>query len=138
MGDFAINATLQNQSLTQVKGDELMQSLRNHTTLDKSAKIDKAARDFESILVGQWLEQAEKSFATMPGMDPDEKSDSAHGHFQSIACQSLAEGLSQRGGFGIAAMISKQLKAVETTSEEAASRGNTDGEGSIGKSHNSK
>jgi Rod binding domain-containing protein len=67
--------------------------------------------DFESILVGQWLEKAEKSFATVPGSDPDQDQDSGHDQFQSIACQSLAQGLSRTGGFGIAAMISKQLSA---------------------------
>ncbi len=36
----------------------------------RSEKIDKAARNFESLLVGHWLEQAEKSFASVPGTDP--------------------------------------------------------------------
>ena len=34
--------------------------------MSATGKIEKAARDFESILVDQWLEQAEKSFATVP------------------------------------------------------------------------
>jgi len=63
-------------------------------------------------LVGQWLEQAEKSFGTVPGTDPDQQSDTSYGQFQSIACQSLAQGLSNKGGFGLAALISRQWKAA--------------------------
>jgi Rod binding domain-containing protein len=87
--------------------------LHNPSTKATTSKIDKAAHDFESILVGQWLEKAEKSFATVPGADPDQDSDSGHDQFQSIACQYLAQGLTKNGGFGIATMISKHLTAIE-------------------------
>jgi hypothetical protein len=68
MSDFRI-ATRQRHisSLTQAKSDLAIQGLRNPSTKDSPSKIDKAAHDFESILVGQWLEKAEKSFATVPG-----------------------------------------------------------------------
>lgn len=99
-----------NQTLSQARSDKAVNQLRSQSTSGKSEKIEKAARDFESILVGQWLEQAEKSFATVPGTDPDQESDSGRDQFLSIACQSLAEGLSKTGGFGIAAMISRNLK----------------------------
>jgi len=114
MSDFRI-ATLGNSSasLTQAKSDLAVQALRNQSTKDSSSRIDKAAHDFESILVGQWLEKAEKSFATVPGTDPDQNRDSGRDQFQSIACQYLAQGLSKNGGFGIASMISKHLAAAE-------------------------
>jgi len=64
-------------------------------------------------LLGEWLEKAEKSFATVPGEAADENSDPGHDQFQIIGCQFLAEGLSKAGGIGIAAIISKHLKAVE-------------------------
>jgi len=108
------------QSLSQAEGARAVRALRGAQGEDKSAKIDKAARDFESILVGQWLEKAEKSFATVPGTDPDQDNDSGHDQFQSIACQSLAQGLSRSGGFGIAAMLSKQLHADANRNEAAA------------------
>ncbi|HZP64532.1 MAG TPA: rod-binding protein [Terriglobales bacterium] len=81
--------------------------------MQDSGKIDKAARDFESILIGEWLEKAEKSFASVPGADADKNNDPGHDQFQSIGCQFLAEGLSKAGGIGIASMISKHLKTVE-------------------------
>jgi Rod binding domain-containing protein len=99
-------------NLPQAKNDLELRSLRNASKTGSAAKIDKAAHDFESILVGQWLEKAEKSFATVPGADPDQDSDSGHDQFQSIACQFMAQGLTKNGSFGIATMISKHLTAV--------------------------
>lgn len=104
-------------SLDQAKRD-LANGLQTPSAKGRPSKIDKASHDFESILVGQWLEKAEKSFATVPGADPDQNQDSGHDQFQSIACQYLAQGLTKNGGFGIAAMISKHLTAVETTQNE--------------------
>src|ERR1700689_5414940 len=100
-------------NLPQAKNDLELRSLRNASKTGSAARIDKAAHDFESILVGQWLEKAEKSFATVPGTDPDQNRDSGHDQFQSIACQYMAQGLSKNGGFGIASMISKHLAAAE-------------------------
>lgn len=101
------------QDLNPGRSEQAARLLRSQAKTGDSAKIDKAARDFESILLGEWLEKAEKSFATVPGEPADENSDPGHDQFQSIGCQFLAEGLSKAGGIGIAAIISKQLKAVE-------------------------
>jgi Rod binding domain-containing protein len=126
MSDFRIATLSTTSSLTQARSDLAVEGLRNQSTKDGSSKIDKAAHDFESILVGQWLEKAEKSFATVPGSDPDQDQDAGHDQFQSIACQSLAQGMAKTGGFGIAAMISKHLAAAEAkqtgTDPIAASR----------------
>lgn len=121
MSDFRIATQATSiSSLTQAKSDLAVQGLRNQSTKDSSSKIDKAAHDFESLLVGQWLEKAEKSFATVPGSDPDQDQDSGHDQFQSIACEALAKGLSKGGGFGIAAMISKHLAAAASKQTEGA------------------
>jgi Rod binding domain-containing protein len=95
--------------LNQARGTEAAHNLQAQAKSGDRAKIEKAARDFESILVGKWLEDAEKSFATVPGDDPDEKQDSGHDQYQSLAIQSLASGLTKSGGLGIAAMIVKRL-----------------------------
>jgi Rod binding domain-containing protein len=120
MGDLRITQG-SSASLTQANSELAIRGLRNKATKDSPSRIDKAAHDFESILVGQWLEKAEKSFATVPGTDPDQNRDSGHDQFQSIACQYLAQGLSKNGGFGIASMISKHLAAAEAkqTGEES-------------------
>ena len=107
----AISQASASQSLNEAKGGQAVQALRGAKADTKDPrKIDKAAHDFESILVGQWLEQAEKTFASVPGSNPDQDSDSGHDQFQSIACQSLAQGMSKTGKFGIAEMLSRQLK----------------------------
>jgi Rod binding domain-containing protein len=141
MGSFRIaNPGLVNQSLSQTKTDEAIRDIRNQAAKNDPARIDKAARDFESILIGQWLDQAEKSFGSVPGADPDQQNDSTREQFQSIACQSLAQGLSRNGGFGIAQMISKQLKAAVTVTEGPAPGGNSsvDGGAELGKTQNTK
>ncbi|MGA8153904.1 MAG: rod-binding protein [Terriglobales bacterium] len=132
MSDLSIAAPLASTpSLNQAEGGQAIRALRGaQSQATTSAKIDKASRDFESILVGEWLNQAEKSFATVPGDDPDQKNDSGHDQFQSIACQSLAQGLSKAGGFGIAAMISKQLKASQAIRQQQAAQAHTENSGS--------
>ena len=114
--DFSLNATIATtQNLGQAKSAQALSALQSQPKNGDVTKIDKAAKDFESILLGEWLEKAEKSFASVPGTDPDQNNDSGYGQFQSIGCQFLGEGLSKAGGIGIAAMISKHLKAVEAS-----------------------
>ena len=102
-----------NQDLSQAKTAQALRVLKDQAQNTDAAKIDKAARDFESILLGEWLEKAEKSFATVPGSDPSENTDPGHDQFQSIGCQFLSGALSKAGGIGIASMISKSLRATE-------------------------
>jgi Rod binding domain-containing protein len=88
-----------------------LSKLTNDAQSADSKKITKAGQDFESILVGQWLEQAQKSFATVPGGDPDASADPGHDQFQGMAMQALAQRITKSGGIGIAAMLIKQLQA---------------------------
>ncbi len=73
------------------------------------AKIAKAGKDFESILLGNWLQSAEESFAKVPGGD-GEDDDPGSGQFQGIAMQALAGSLTASGGIGIAKMITRSLQ----------------------------
>lgn len=69
----------------------------------------KAARDFEASLIASLLESLEKTFgelgkeSEMPGGDD----------YNYLGAQALAEGIAERGGFGIAAMIARTLAAHE-------------------------
>jgi Rod binding domain-containing protein len=108
-------STVTTQDLSVAKSAQALRVLRAKAANDSFAKIDKAAKDFESILLGEWLEKAEKSFASVPGPDPDQDNDPGHDQFQTIGCQFLGEALSKAGGIGIASMISKHLKAVEAS-----------------------
>jgi Rod binding domain-containing protein len=79
----------------------------------ENAKIEKSAKDFESILLGSWLQQAEQSFGSLPGGDDEDDADSGKDQFQSIAMQSLGASLTASGGIGIAKMIAKSLHKAE-------------------------
>jgi Rod binding domain-containing protein len=101
------------QNLDSARSSQAVQTLRGAKAPGTDpAKISKASRNFESLLIGHWLEQAEKSFASVPGTDPNEQSDSSRDQFMSIACESLAQGLSRGGGFGIAKMIAQKMEAA--------------------------
>lgn len=113
---FSLNTTTAtSQDLGQAKSAQALGSLKSQLQSKNHdpAKIEKAGKDFESILLGEWLQKAEKSFATVPGADPDKDKDSGFDQFQSISCQFMGEGLSHAGGIGIASMISKHLKMIE-------------------------
>jgi Rod binding domain-containing protein len=79
----------------------------------QDAKIEKSAKDFESILLSNWLQQAEQSFAKLPGSDDDEDADAGKEQFEGMAMQSLGSSMTAAGGIGIAKMISRQLHKAE-------------------------
>jgi len=122
-------------SLSQTAGTRAVQNLKSETKSNDKAKIEKSARDFESVLIGQWLEQAEKSFATVPGGDPDNQTDPGHDQFQGIAMQSLAQHLTQADGLGIAHMISQSLEKTAEKNDQmtSAAEGHPLSLGKIGK-----
>ena len=76
-------------------------------------KIEKSAKDFESILLGSWLQQAEQSFGSLPGGDGEGDEDSGKDQFLGIAMQSLGTSMTAAGGIGIAKMIAKQLHKAD-------------------------
>ena len=87
----------------------------------ENSKIEKSAKDFESILLGSWLQQAEQSFGTLPGGDDDGDADAGKEQFAGMAMQSLGTSMTAVGGIGIAKMISKQLhKAADVEAAGAA------------------
>lgn len=85
----------------------------------ENAKIEKSAKDFESILLGNWLQQAEDSFAKLPGGDDSEDEDAGGDQLQGIAMQSLGSSMAGSGGIGIARMISTQLHREDAASANA-------------------
>ena len=71
-------------------------------------KLLSTAREFESILLGQWLQGAESSFGSVPGSDEDQ--DAGDDQMKGFAVQQLAKSLSESGGVGIAGLVSRALK----------------------------
>jgi Rod binding domain-containing protein len=93
------------------QADKLIRKVASPET--DNAKLEKSAKDFESILLGTWLQQAEQSFGSLPGGDDEEDEDPGKEQFQGIAMQSLGSAMTAAGGIGIAKMIAKQLQKAE-------------------------
>ena len=92
-------------------GSQVIRQAASEAT--ENSKIEKSAKDFESILLGSWLQQAEQSFGSVPGGDGDDDEDSGKEQFQGFAMQSLGTSMTASGGIGIAKMISTQLHKAE-------------------------
>jgi Rod binding domain-containing protein len=73
-------------------------------------KNEKAARDFEAILIGPVLDALEKTF----GGDADAKTPGASDYRQ-MGTQALAQAIADRGGLGIAQMILRHLQAPKVS-----------------------
>jgi len=94
-----------------LNADKLLRPMPSSST--ENSKIDKASKDFESILLSQWLQQAEQSFGSLPGSDDEDDMDSGKEQFQGIAMQSLGASLASSGGIGIAKIIANSLHKAE-------------------------
>lgn len=98
-------------SLSEIRGKQAADNLKS-TDAGNSAKIQKSAREFEAVLLSHWLEQAEQSFASVPGSDQDPDADPGRDQFHAIAMQAVGTALTGgHGGLGIAAMVAKHLEA---------------------------
>jgi Rod binding domain-containing protein len=109
MGPGAMNAQV---SIQQAKESQLMQQMKvAGSDTDQDAKIQKGAKQFEAMLLSTWLQQAEQSFASVPGAD-DDPDEQAKAQMMSLGVQSLSESLAASGGIGIGAMIAKAMEAA--------------------------
>jgi Rod binding domain-containing protein len=97
-------------SVLESSQNSVMQGAKSAKNASDDAKIDKGATEFEAVLVGSWLQQAEQSFATVPGAEDDGESDQRD-QVMSFGVQSLATSLAASGGLGIGKMIAKAMHA---------------------------
>ena len=72
------------------------------------AQIRKTAQQFEAIFVRQMLDAAGKTH-----FDPDEADDQGMSSFRDLANARFADLAAQKGSFGIAGLVEKQLMARE-------------------------
>jgi len=112
-GSLASQTTLQ-----QAREDQMLQQMKAQKGVHDDARIEKGAKQFEAMLLGTWLQQAEQSFATIPGAEDD---DDAAGRDQmmSLGVQSLAESMAASGGIGIGKMIARAMEAAAHKAEPA-------------------
>ena len=126
MNDFGASTAQTN--LQQVREAQLLQQLNSTRTGPggSNGKIEKSARDFEAMLLGTWLQQAEQSFATIPGAEDDDDA-ASRDQMMGLGVQNLAQSLAASGGIGIAKMIARDLHAKadrESTNPESTTSGN--------------
>ncbi|HEX4489071.1 MAG TPA: rod-binding protein [Terriglobales bacterium] len=107
----ALSGADASQSLLQSRTQGLSQTAAIAAKSQDKSKIEAAANQFESILLQKWLEDAEHSFAQVPGGDSEDQpaSDPGADQFKSLAMQQLAEKMTASGGVGIAKMIVRQM-----------------------------
>ena len=105
-------------AVSQPQVDQMLEQAKATLGSGKEGKVEKSAKEFESILLAQWLQQAEQSFASVPGGN-DEQQDPGYDQLQGIAMQSLAKSLTDSGGIGLAKMVSQGLyKAASNRGED--------------------
>ena len=119
------NTSVAQTGALDAQADRLLSRSRSLTsgasaTSSEDTKMAKAGKDFESILLGNWLQQAEQSFATVPGGDGQGDDDSSKDQFQGIAMQALAGSLTASGGIGIAKMITDSLRSRQGNTDSTA------------------
>jgi Rod binding domain-containing protein len=94
-------------AMLQSREDLMLRQMKSPAGASDDAKIEKGAKEFEAILVGSWLQQAEQSFATVPGADDDQ--DPGGQQMMSLGVQQLATAMAANGGLGIGKMIAKAM-----------------------------
>jgi len=123
IGFGAVSAQMNVQQSQESRTLAQLQSL--HGTGDQ-AKIEKGAKQFEAMLLSNWLQQAEQSYATVPGADEDDDQDKAgRDQMLGLGVQSLAQALEASGGIGIAKMIAKAMTAQAEKANPAAAAAET-------------
>jgi len=105
-------------STMQVREAELVKQTAQQGKMDLK-KLDKAATEFEAILLGQWLSQAQHSFSSVPGSE-EEHEDPGHDQWQSLGMQELGKSLAKSGGLGIAKMIRQHYSRTVGQAQEPA------------------
>ena len=120
---IGLSSVTSQAGLQEARETQLLQQMNSVKGTNQDAKIEKSARQFEAMLLSNWLQQAEQSFATVPGVDDDDDG-GGKSQLMSLGVQSLADSLAASGGIGIAAMISK---ALHTTADKAQSEGSSNG-----------
>jgi Rod binding domain-containing protein len=110
-------------SLQQARESQLLQQMQSavnsgQSSPDQLAKIKKGAKEFETLLLSGWLQQAEQSLATVPGAEDDDDA-GARDQMMSLGVQTLAESMAANGGIGIAAMITRAMTAMAERTQAA-------------------
>ena len=106
--------------LAQAQENNLLRQVQAAQGAKDDGRIEKGAREFEAMLLNNWLQQAEQSMASVPRTDEDDDGSSGRDQMMSLGVQSLATSLASTGGIGIAAMIAKALHSEADKAQTGA------------------
>jgi Rod binding domain-containing protein len=121
-GMTGVTALTAQNSLQQSRESRMLQQaqqLESEQGTDSDAKIAKGAKDFEAMLLSSWLQQAEQSFATVPGAEDDEDA-AGRDQMMSFGTEALAHAMANSGGIGIAKMIAEAMHRTAAKAEVTA------------------
>jgi Rod binding domain-containing protein len=116
IGSGAVNGQI---AIQQARNAQMLQQLNSAKAADNTAKIEKGAKQFEAMLLSTWLEQAEHSFATVPGAEDGDEDEPGRDQMMSYGVQSLSQSLVDSGGIGMAKMIAKAMEAQVDRAESS-------------------
>jgi Rod binding domain-containing protein len=80
-----------------------------------------AAKEFESVMLNQWLQSAESSFGAAPGGGEDE--DQGGQQMKGFATQQLAGQLAAHGGIGLAKLVQSGLAKAHEVEHRSTNAG---------------
>ena len=86
----------------------------------KNPKLERSAHEFEASLMAELLKPMQEA-DSLNGEDSD--ASGSGGALQDFASESLARAISERGGFGIADRILRQLNPAATTRSQQGQNG---------------
>src|ERR1700761_6620411 len=109
---FSIGSLAAQASAMQSTQDRTIQQVKLANGTDQDGKIEKGSKEFEAMLLGTWLQQAEQSFATVPGADGDEEDTGGKDQMRGLGGQQLAMALAASVGIGTAKMVAKAMHAT--------------------------
>ncbi len=108
-------------SLMRSRENLVLQQIESGKNGHDNSRIEKSAKEFESMLLSTWLQQAEQSMATVPGAE-DEEDSTGREQMMSLGVQSLSTAMVASGGIGIASMIVKALHAKAEKADSGAAK----------------
>jgi flagellar protein FlgJ len=82
-----------------------LESLAANKALSQEQKVGEASRQFEAVLLRQFLSEAQKPVITSEMTD----NSTAAGIYQDLITNQLADNLSRNGGIGLAKTFERQL-----------------------------
>jgi len=122
-GPGSLNASTAQYSLEMARESQTLQQVNSAQAGNDDARIEKGAQQFEAMLLTTWLQQAEQSFAVVPGSEDDDQDTAGRDQILGLGVQSLAESMAASGGIGIAKMIAKAMHAEAEKAESAPQTG---------------